>query len=230
MRNNLLKNIYILLAFFLLSGTGIAQSSYTGIVRTQGGMPLNKVSVKVAGLESTVTDDKGRFEILKPKSGKLLFEKEGYLSTEVETGSNSVLTVILYPDVKKQVVEKGYGSETFLATTEAISSISGDRMTSLHETTVSNTLAGKIAGLTVMQKGGEPGNNIADMYIRGKNTYNNNAQLLVFVDGFESDMNTLVAEEIESVFYSERCCSTRCLWNKRSQRCNVGKDKAWYGK
>lgn len=199
MRNNLLKNICILLAFFLLPGTGIAQPSYTGIVRTQGGIPLNKVSVKVAGLESAVTDDKGRFEILKPKNGKLLFEKEGYLSTEVETGSNSVLTVILYPDVKKQVVEKGYGSETFLATTEAISSTSGDRMTSLHETAVSNTLAGKIAGLTVMQKGGEPGNNIADMYIRGKNTYNNNAQLLVFVDGFESDMNTLVAEEIESV-------------------------------
>lgn len=82
---------------------------------------------------------------------------------------------------------------------ESRSGVGGASLDKLPEQMLSNTLSGKIAGLTVMRQGGEPGKNTPLVYLRGKNTYNDNAKMLTLVDGFESDIDNLLPEEIESV-------------------------------
>ncbi len=93
----------------------------------------------------------------------------------------------------------GYGETTLNKSTEAVSFVHGNKIKSTAETMLSNSLSGKIAGLTVMHKGGEPGTTSADLYIRGRSTYNLNSAILVFVDGFESSFDHLLPQEIESI-------------------------------
>jgi len=78
--------------------------------------------------------------------------------------------------------------------------ITGDEI-SLPGTNINNMLFGRIPGLVVSENGGEPGNDVAGLSIRGKATYNNQ-NLVVFVDGFEVDMNYLQhmsPEEIQNI-------------------------------
>lgn len=85
-------------------------------------------------------------------------------------------------------------------TTYAKDGIKGDEI-DIPTTSLSNMLYGRIPGLIVSQGGGEPGNDMASMAIRGIGTYVNSS-IPVFVDGFQIEMNylqALSAFEIESV-------------------------------
>lgn len=107
----------------------------------------------------------------------------------------------LYTDslVNSQIINIGYGTVSPFVSTESVSLVKGQDISGLAEPMISNLLSGKISGLTVMHKGGEPGTISAEMYIRGRNTYNTNSSMLVFVDGFESSFDYLLPSEIETI-------------------------------
>ncbi|WP_430811878.1 MULTISPECIES: SusC/RagA family TonB-linked outer membrane protein [unclassified Carboxylicivirga] len=72
---------------------------------------------------------------------------------------------------------------------------------SLPETSVNNLLFGRVPGLIAVDQNGEPGNNIAQLLIRGKASFSRN-EIVVFVDGFQVDMNyfsEMTAQEIECI-------------------------------
>jgi TonB-linked SusC/RagA family outer membrane protein len=67
---------------------------------------------------------------------------------------------------------------------------------------ISNTLYGYLPGLTVRQPSGEPGYDDARLYIRGRGGNNDNEQLVIYVDGFQTNpayFSYLSASEIESI-------------------------------
>jgi TonB-linked SusC/RagA family outer membrane protein len=101
--------------------------------------------------------------------------------------------------VNIQTLNIGYGTASPLTSTESVSFVKGSDIPGLAEPMMSNLLSGQITGLIVMHKGGEPGTTSAEMYIRGKNTYNSNSAMLVFVDGFESSFDYLLPSEIETI-------------------------------
>jgi TonB-linked SusC/RagA family outer membrane protein len=66
---------------------------------------------------------------------------------------------------------------------------------------ITNTLYGRLPGLTVQQQSGEPGYDAASMAIRGVGTYDNSG-LTVYVDGFQTSLSYfqyLSPSEIESI-------------------------------
>ena len=84
--------------------------------------------------------------------------------------------------------------------TYSYSGISGSRM-DIPTPSLSNMLYGRIPGLIVTEKGGEPGKDGAYLDIRGIGTYNNNGYP-IFVDGYQVDSEfaqNLSAFEIEEV-------------------------------
>ena len=83
-------------------------------------------------------------------------------------------------------------------TISAKSSVAGGNIRGQAESSLSNLLSGRIAGLTVMHSAGMPGENLPQIFIRGKSTYMGTS-ILVYVDGFESSLNFLVPEEIERI-------------------------------
>ncbi len=108
--------------------------------------------------------------------------------------------IVTYEDATEdeKSIPVAFGTQKKEEITSAISTIGGQEMSKTLAPTLSNTLFGRLPGLTVMQGSGEPGYDSPSMLIRGKGTYNNN-NFLVFVDGFEASFDQLSVDEIESI-------------------------------
>ena len=65
-------------------------------------------------------------------------------------------------------------------------------------TNVTNAIAGKLSGILTIQQQGEPGNNAAEIYVRGVSSWNGSAPL-VLVDGVERDFTQVNPNEINSI-------------------------------
>ena len=99
------------------------------------------------------------------------------------------------------LVDMAYGQKPTWAVTSAVSTIHGDDLLRSSAPSVGNALKGILPGLTVQQQSGEPGYDFyaTNMYSRGVSSFVSGQKMLVFVDGFESTLDYLSAEEIESV-------------------------------
>lgn len=75
--------------------------------------------------------------------------------------------------------------------TNAISTIKGEDLANISSLNLTNRLYGQLAGLTVTQGSGEPGNDMAQLLIRGTGSYGNGGYNVakIFVDGFEVNSN-----------------------------------------
>jgi TonB-linked SusC/RagA family outer membrane protein len=81
----------------------------------------------------------------------------------------------------------------------SISTVMGEKLRHFNTPTLSNTFYGQMAGLHVSQSAGTPGNNDnPGLFVRGRQTFQDNT-VMVLVDGFETNYNTLMPDEIESV-------------------------------
>jgi TonB-dependent SusC/RagA subfamily outer membrane receptor len=101
-------------------------------------------------------------------------------------------------DKNNKIVDVAYGKQTSRGITSSISTINSDKLLKNTVTNVGNALSGRLSGLTVLQQSGEPGADLANLLIRGRNTYNVNSPLIL-VDGFETDFQQLALFEIESI-------------------------------
>lgn len=117
---------------------------------------------------------------------------------------NKLITIISLPVLCIASVwaqEKTTGSDMlqFDETTISASTVSGKELMKRSNINPANALYGKLNGLFIRQNGeyGD-GEGYPSMNIRGIGSLNNNS-ILVFVDGLERDINSLVLEEIEEI-------------------------------
>jgi TonB-linked SusC/RagA family outer membrane protein len=83
--------------------------------------------------------------------------------------------------------------------TGAVNTVSGDILSKSPSVNLSNNLAGRLPGLTVINSGGEPGNDNAQFFVRGINTIGNNRPLII-VDGIPfRNLERLNPNDIESI-------------------------------
>jgi len=146
----------------------------TGIVVDETGTPLPGVTVRLKGDNriSTATDFNGHFGITIPDGPQtILISYVGYASMEQAIGTEQSYRISMKPVAGglNEVQVIGYGTTTRKTSTGAISSISSE---DIANQTVSNpiqAMAGRIAGMTVVQNNGLPGSNTT-VRIRGNNT------------------------------------------------------------
>lgn len=83
----------------------------------------------------------------------------------------------------------------------AESVVSGVKLTQTTAASLGNTLQGRLPGLTSLQQSGQPGDDFAlsNLYLRGRSSYISGQKMLVFIDGFEADINSITSSEVESV-------------------------------
>lgn len=109
---------------------------------------------------------------------------------------NSNLDTVVVENAKLQNI--AYGVLPAWMTTGSVSVVKGSDLSKSFTTNLSNTLHGRLSGLTVQQYGSEPGEASSNLLSRGISTLYSN-ELLVLVDGFESALDNLVPEEIETI-------------------------------
>ncbi|QGY43673.1 SusC/RagA family TonB-linked outer membrane protein [Maribellus comscasis] len=171
--------------------------SISGRVTDSDGQLLPGVTVIEKGTTNgTVTNIDGEYNLDKISSGAVLqFSFVGMKTQEIPFSGQSVINVVLENDAIgiEEVVAVGYGTMKRGAVTGAVSAIEGKELTIAPSTNTTAMMAGRLPGLIVQQKSGQPGNDIASYSIRGFGS------ALIIVDGVERNFTQLDPNEIESV-------------------------------
>lgn len=198
-----MKQFLLLLFFGVISFTAGAQVTVSGVVTDAMNEPLPGITVAVENTASgTITDQDGKYNITVPdKNSTLLFSFIGFATQKITVNGRSVINVTLLEDVAMldEVVVVGYGTQKKVNVTGAVSSINfEDQAVSRPITSVSASLAGLSAGLSVSQGSGQPGSDGATLRIRGVGTLNDNSPLIL-IDGMIGSIDDVNPNDIASI-------------------------------
>ncbi len=178
---------------FALTGSVFAQQrTITGTVTSQeDGSSLPGVNVVVKGTTiGAITNVNGTYTITVPADAQTLeFSFVGMETQEVTIGSSSSIDVTLAvsSSALEEVVVTALGiSREKKALGYAMTEVSGDEISTVKETNVINSLAGRVAGVNITQSSSGPGGGTR-VIIRGNNSLGGNNQPLYIVDGIPMD-------------------------------------------
>ncbi|CAM4186351.1 SusC/RagA family TonB-linked outer membrane protein [Zobellia nedashkovskayae] len=182
MKIMLLKNLVMVAAFLSF---GIAQAQdVSGTVSDANG-PLPGASVVVKGTTvGTQTDFDGNYSIEAGSDATLVFSYVGFKAQDIAVNGQTSVSVTLEEDAQalEEVVVVGYGSQTKKEITTAITSVSEEDFNQGVVSDPNQLLQGKVAGLSVYNKGGDP-NSTGVVRLRGLSTIGGNTEPLVVIDG-----------------------------------------------
>src|SRR5690606_38988016 len=155
------------------------------VISGEDNLPLPGVSVLVKGTtRGGVTDLDGRFSLNVQPGEILAFSFIGYVTQEVTIENQNTLDIILQPDMQSlsEVVVVGYGEQKKETITGSVASVQGADLVKSPAMNLSNSIAGRMAGVIAVNRSGEPGYDDSGIRIRGSNTLGNNDALIV-IDG-----------------------------------------------
>ena len=198
---NILPNDVIIVA---PNNGKIASIKIKGIIKDSKGVTLPGVSVKIKNVnKGTLTDQNGIFEIDVPEDAVLVFSYVGFQTQEIAVSGKTVLEITLLDENKNlsEVVVVGYGTQKKSSTTAAISTLKGGEIVNNPVANVTNSIAGRIPGISAVQGTGEPGADGATIRVRGVGTTQTgaNASALTIVDGIPRAFSQVNPNEIESI-------------------------------
>ena len=201
-----MKSIRILsaaLALSVICQTLSAAIQVKGRVVDSNGDPLPGVFVLEENVPSNgvMTDENGNFSLqVADQNSVLVFSQLGFKELKEPVGARKTFNVTLKDDTTllEEVVVVGYGVQKKGSITGSIASINNEKLTAAPTDNVSNMLGGKLPGLVSRQTSGLPGENDAQVYIRGISTTGNSSPL-VLVDGVERDFSNLDPSEIADI-------------------------------
>ncbi len=159
----------------------------TGKVSDQDGNPLAGVTIIIKGsVTGSVTNADGNYSIeVKGPESILVFSFVGREPQEIQVGNQTTINVVLAESALAldELVVVGYGTQRKATLTGSVASIDEKKILRKSPSiSLSNSLSGLMPGLTVLNRSGEPGENISEIYIRGRGTTGNSSPLVV-VDG-----------------------------------------------
>lgn len=181
-----------------------AQSQASNVVRgtivDEKGEPIIGASVVLVDNTSqgTVTDLDGNFTLTAQPGTKVKISYIGYVGQTVTLRQGMQVVLKEEASTLQGVEVVAYGVQKKVTVTGAISSIGSEQLTQTPVSSVSQILAGQLTGVSSIQSSGEPGNDAAQIFVRGKSTWEGYSPL-VQVDGVERDMNDIDPEEIENI-------------------------------
>ncbi|MEP7141522.1 MAG: TonB-dependent receptor [Ferruginibacter sp.] len=193
------------LIILLFIGATQAQSKIhvTGTVKEEKGSPVINATVLIKGTSAGVTtNENGAFSVDVPnQKSVLVISSTGYLPQEIIVGKVTNFTISLAASTSSlnEVIVVGYGTQKKATLTGSVSTIKGSEVVKSPATNVSNSLVGRVPGLTAIQGSGEPGYDGSTLRIRGVNSLGNN-DVLVVVDGIAGrSLERIDPNSIESV-------------------------------
>ncbi|SEW51242.1 SusC/RagA family TonB-linked outer membrane protein [Chitinophaga arvensicola] len=204
--------IYIIcMGAFLLGGSLQAQQVsvvVTGKVLDKYNRPVPGVTVNSAnGRNGTATNAAGDFTLqVDDNSEQLRFYAKGYARQSVSVAGGALPPVILQTDAHKQdeVVQLGYSSQLRREVTGAVATVTGDVLERSPVANLTQTLAGRLPGLTTMETYSELSRANTNLFVRGISSARQNGPLVI-IDGIMCAYNSnqtleyISANEIESI-------------------------------
>jgi TonB-linked SusC/RagA family outer membrane protein len=182
-----------------------------GQVMDGEGHPLPGVTVSIKGAnKGVITDELGVFTITAASTDILHVAMMGMNPEEVRVNDQKTMKVTLSAKVDKldEIVIVGFGAQKKVTVTGSVATVNMDDMKTPVRS-LTNALAGKVAGVISMQSGGgEPGYDNPTFTIRGIGTFTGSTSPLIIVDGVQRDdinstyggaFNNIDPEDVQSI-------------------------------
>ncbi len=148
--------------------------------------PVAGANVIIKGTaKGVLTDFNGNFSIqVSGPSDVLVFSFVGYVSEEIQVGSQTAINVIMVPDIQtlESIVVMGYSTKKKSEITSAVTTISSDKLMDATSSDLGNLLQGKVSGIQVVNSSGAPGS-ASEIRIRGISSFSAPQNPLYVVDG-----------------------------------------------
>lgn len=201
--NFLRRGFFILCCIIPLSS--IAQNvTVTGSVTDVNGEAIIGATIveKANPSHGTITDLDGSFTLTNvSERGTLQISYVGMKPLEVALNGRTNVNFVMEPDVEllDEVVVVGYGTQRKETLTGSVVNIRGKEIVKSPAPNLSSSLSGKLPGLVVNQRSGEPGRDDPTILIRGFGTFGNSSPLII-IDGVErANMSRINPDDVESI-------------------------------
>ena len=191
MKNYFLSLRAVALSLLLFVGmTAFAQTTATGtVIDAANGEPIIGASIlEIGTTNGTITDFDGNFTLNVQPGAKLAISYMGYKTQELAAAPNMKVKLGEDSELLDEVVVVGYGVVKKNDATGSVTAIKPDEMNKGLQTTATDMLSGKIAGVAVTNGGGTPGGG-ATIRIRGGSSLSASNDPLIVIDGMVMDNN-----------------------------------------
>lgn len=175
----------------------------SGRISDSKNKPVAGASIQEKGTSNGVTSrEDGSFAITVSNANAiLLISHIGYGNKELSVAGNGNLSIQIesLEEEMQQVVVIGYGTQKRENIIGSVSQVSAERLQSRPVTQLSNALSGQMAGVTVIQRSGQPGANAGVINVRGVGSFGASSGALVIVDGIPGSLNDIDPNDVESI-------------------------------
>ncbi|TAD85239.1 MAG: TonB-dependent receptor [Bacteroidetes bacterium] len=186
-RMQLLCSTALLCLWALFSGA--QQKTVSGKVVDGVQKPLSGVSITVKNkTTATATNAEGIFSLPAEPGDVLVFSFVGFAPMEQKVGNAGPLSITMQEgaNLLNEVVVIGYGTTTKKDITGAVATISAKDFQRGAISTPEQMIAGKIAGVSIISNGGQPGAG-SSILIRGGSSLSASNSPLIVIDGVPVD-------------------------------------------
>lgn len=180
------------------------QSTISGRILDQNGIPLSGVTIKEKGTQSTtVSNNDGRFSLkVSSINSILLFSSLNYKAREIVASSANSVILEETSDSLEEVVVVAYGTQKKSNMTSAVSQVDTKILQNRPSPSIANMLQGAAPGLVVTRNSGRPGAQGLNLQIRGASSADGNVNPLYVIDGMISTEGAFLAlntNDIENI-------------------------------
>lgn len=187
-----------------IKGTTNEQTTVSGTITDQEGIPLPGATVEVKDSNTgVVTDFNGNYTIEVPNPNAVLrVSYVGFAPLELQVEGRQTLNVQLEPATSglNEVLVIGYGKQKRRDLTGAVSSVSSEDIEEIPVANPFQALKGKVAGVDVFNSGNEPGANV-NVEIRGQRSIGADNSPFIVLDGIPiiGGLNEINPNDIASI-------------------------------
>ena len=218
-----MRNLFICLlsaAALLFSGVQLSAQTRTisGVVLDETGEPVIGAAVIETGSKNgTITDFEGNFELEVKSGASVTVSAIGYSDYVFTASSSAPMRIVLKEDslMLQETVVTAFATQKKVNVTGAITTVKGDDVLLAPVANVSSALVGITPGISAVTVSGEPGQDAADIAIRGISSYSGNTAPLIVIDGIEqpasqamSILNGISANDILGISVLKDASST----------------------
>jgi len=203
MKTKLNLKFALVALFVLLAGMDAMAQKISGTVYDSNGKPLPGVSVFFKGTTTGAATDANGYYYLMNKNGEkqLVFSCLGMKEQEITIGKKNVVDVVMVDDVNylDETVVIGYQTVARRDLMGAVASVDNKAITSVPATNFTESLSGKMAGVSVTTTEGDPDSQV-QIRVRGTASITQDSSPLYIVDGFPvSSIADLSPQSIQSI-------------------------------
>ena len=190
------------LSLMMVFHVTFAQTSVTGVVSDDTGVPLPGATVQVVGTSNGVTTDfDGNYSIEANQGDVISFSFVGFVSQNVTFGTSSSISVQLLPtEALDEVVVTGVaGATSRKKLSVTVASLSAEEIEKVPASSASGALLGKVAGVSIANLGNPGGG--STIILRGATNFYGSQEPLVLVDGVtvEGGLDDINVDDIASI-------------------------------